>query len=90
VEQLTFGDAAAVARADPARTGYEIERELAAAGSLRVAGVDEVGRGAWAGPVVVCAVIARAGFPAPPEGLTDSKRLTARRRRSSPRCTGTT
>jgi len=80
VEQLTFGDAPAVARAGPARTGYEIERELAAAGSLRVAGVDEVGRGAWAGPVVVCAVIARAGFPAPPEGLTDSKRLTARRR----------
>jgi ribonuclease HII len=29
---------------------------------------------------VVCAVIARAGFPAPPQGLTDSKRLTARRR----------
>ena len=46
----------------------------------RVAGVDEVGRGAWAGPVVVCAVIARTGFPAPPDGLTDSKRLTARRR----------
>ncbi|MGB6570219.1 MAG: ribonuclease HII, partial [Trebonia sp.] len=61
-------------------TGYVIERELAAAGSARVAGVDEVGRGAWAGPVVVCAVIARTGFPAPPDGLTDSKRLTARRR----------
>ena len=62
------------------RTGYEIERELAAVGSARVAGVDEVGRGAWAGPVVVCAVVARAGFPAPPGGLTDSKRLTPRRR----------
>lgn len=60
--------------------GYEIERELAAAGKTRVAGVDEVGRGAWAGPVVVCAVVARAGFPDPPEGLTDSKRLTPRRR----------
>src|SRR5580704_19087464 len=80
VEQLTFGDAPAAARPEAAVTGYEIERELAAAGSARVAGVDEVGRGAWAGPVVVCAVIARAGFPAPPEGLTDSKRLTARRR----------
>jgi ribonuclease HII len=80
VEQLTFGSAPAAARPAAAVTGYEIERELAAAGSARVAGVDEVGRGAWAGPVVVCAVIARAGFPAPPEGLTDSKRLTARRR----------
>ncbi|MCW2929692.1 MAG: ribonuclease [Actinomycetia bacterium] len=59
---------------------YEIERELAAGGAARVAGVDEVGRGAWAGPVVACAVIARPGFPDWPEGLTDSKRLTARRR----------
>ena len=61
-------------------TGYEIERELAAFGATTVAGVDEVGRGAWAGPVVVCAAVARAGFPAPPGGLTDSKRLTAKRR----------
>jgi Ribonuclease HII len=37
--------------------------------------VDEVGRGAWAGPVTVCAVIVRSGFPAPPGWLTDSKRL---------------
>ena len=68
---------------------YEIERELAAGGRwacggaggvVRVAGVDEVGRGAWAGPVVACAVIARPGFPDPPAGLTDSKRLTAKRR----------
>jgi ribonuclease HII len=61
-------------------TGYEIERELDAAGRIRVAGVDEVGRGAWAGPVVVCAVVAGPGFPDPPDGLTDSKRLTPRRR----------
>lgn len=61
-------------------TGYELEREIVAAGSALIAGVDEVGRGAWAGPVVVCAAIARAGFPEPPGGLTDSKRLTAKRR----------
>ncbi|MCW2895163.1 MAG: ribonuclease [Actinomycetia bacterium] len=60
--------------------GYEIERELAASGATMIAGVDEVGRGAWAGPVFVCAAIARAGFPGPPGGLTDSKRLTAKRR----------
>jgi len=63
-----------------ASTGYEIERELAAAGMTAVAGVDEVGRGAWAGPVVVCAVVIRPGFPSPPEYLTDSKKLTRKRR----------
>lgn len=43
-----------------------------------VAGVDEVGRGPLAGPVVVGAVIldSRRSIP----GLTDSKRLSARRR----------
>jgi ribonuclease HII len=61
-------------------TCYQLEREISKAGPRLIAGVDEVGRGAWAGPVVVCAVIARAGFPAPPGGLTDSKRLTAKRR----------
>ena len=60
--------------------GYELERDIAGSRSLVIAGVDEVGRGAWAGPVVVCAAIARAGFPDPPGGLTDSKRLTAKRR----------
>ena len=39
-----------------------------------VAGVDEAGRGPWAGPVVAAAVILdRANFPA---GLNDSKKLT--------------
>jgi ribonuclease HII len=63
-------------------TGYEIERELAAHGMACVAGVDEVGRGAWAGPVIVCAAIVRTGFPEPPEALTDSKLLTAAKRAS--------
>jgi ribonuclease HII len=79
VEQLTFGDAPAVAPAAEV-TGYGIERDLAAAGAHWVAGVDEVGRGAWAGPVTVCAVIVPAGFPDPPAGLTDSKRLSPQRR----------
>jgi ribonuclease HII len=70
----------AVIRGAAAFPSYEIERELVAGRAALVAGVDEVGRGAWAGPVVACAVIARPGFPEPPEGLTDSKRLTARRR----------
>lgn len=42
-----------------------------------VCGVDEVGRGPWAGPVTACAVIFHSE---PPAGLNDSKKLTARRR----------
>lgn len=42
-----------------------------------VAGVDEVGRGPLAGPVVAAAVILRVGSP---PGLCDSKKLSARRR----------
>ncbi|HEX4832187.1 MAG TPA: ribonuclease HII [Trebonia sp.] len=64
----------------PDVAGYEIERKLAAGGATRIAGVDEVGRGAWAGPVMAGVVVVRAGFPDPPAGLTDSKRLTPRRR----------
>ena len=45
---------------------------------LRVAGVDEVGRGPLAGPVVACAVVLTEGQV--PEGLNDSKKMTARRR----------
>jgi ribonuclease HII len=51
-----------------------LEERLAAAGFSRVAGVDEVGRGALAGPLVAAAVIL------PPdahlEGLRDSKMCT--------------
>ncbi len=43
-----------------------------------VAGIDEVGRGPLAGPVVAAAVILDPAVPIP--GLADSKRLTARRR----------
>ncbi len=43
-----------------------------------VCGIDEAGRGPWAGPVVASAVILN---PAQiPEGLNDSKKLTAKRR----------
>ncbi|WP_242677450.1 ribonuclease HII [Streptomonospora litoralis] len=55
-----------------------MERELQRGGAVRVAGVDEVGRGAWAGPVVVCAAVTDGTDP--PEGLTDSKKLTPQRR----------
>lgn len=55
------------------------ERALWDAGARVVAGIDEVGRGALAGPVTVgvCAVSRCDSWP---DGLADSKRLTARRR----------
>ena len=50
---------------------------LAAQGYLRVAGIDEAGRGPLAGPVVAAAVILHQGFNAPWLGLVrDSKQLT--------------
>lgn len=49
-----------------------------AAGSLRLAGVDEVGRGPLAGPVVAAAVILPPGFPV--GDLADSKMLRPARR----------
>lgn len=55
-----------------------------------VAGMDEVGRGALAGPVTVgCAVVAASTLAVPfPEGLTDSKLLTpAARARIEPAVT---
>ncbi|MCL5048405.1 MAG: ribonuclease HII [Firmicutes bacterium] len=62
---------------------YEIEDELFAQGRSLIAGVDEVGRGSWAGPVAVGVVMANRGtiyqFP---EGITDSKLLTPSRRKT--------
>lgn len=43
-----------------------------------VVGIDEVGRGAWAGPVTVAAVILTPG--AVPNGVRDSKQLTPAKR----------
>jgi ribonuclease HII len=45
---------------------------------LMILGIDEVGRGPWAGPLVVAAVVL--SDEAPIEGLTDSKKLTKKRR----------
>lgn len=56
----------------------DMERDALARGMTRIAGVDEVGRGPLAGPVTAAAVILDPGNI--PDGLNDSKRLTARRR----------
>ena len=56
-----------------------IERELRKAVGPFIAGVDEVGRGPLAGPVVACAVIMPPDARAIP-GVDDSKRLSAEQR----------
>ncbi|MER5889923.1 ribonuclease HII [Streptomyces sp. NPDC001941] len=58
---------------------HTVERSLrATTGAKVIAGVDEVGRGAWAGPVTVCAAVT--GLRRPPAGLTDSKLISPKRR----------
>ncbi|APG48626.1 ribonuclease HII [Phaeobacter porticola] len=57
---------------------YSIEAAAHARGHIRIAGVDEVGRGPLAGPVSAAAVILNPD--AIPEGLNDSKKLSAKRR----------
>ncbi|MEX0338235.1 MAG: ribonuclease HII [Arenibacterium sp.] len=55
-----------------------LERALRERGFARIAGVDEVGRGPLAGPVVAAAVILSDANPI--AGLNDSKKLSALRR----------
>ncbi len=62
----------------PSGPDFAHERERFALGDRLVAGVDEVGRGPLAGPVLVAAVILDP--PAIPEGSDDSKVLGAARR----------
>ena len=57
---------------------FSFEQDAMARGAALVAGVDEVGRGPLAGPVTAAAVILDPTNI--PEGLNDSKKLSARRR----------
>jgi ribonuclease HII len=59
--------------------GIDYEQQAVAAGYKLIAGVDEVGRGCIAGPVVAAACILDLSKPLP-EGLNDSKKLTAETR----------
>ncbi|MDB4111644.1 ribonuclease HII [Yoonia sp.] len=57
---------------------FSFEQAALTRGFFRIAGVDEVGRGPLAGPVCAAAVILDPQNI--PDGLNDSKRLTAKRR----------
>ncbi|MBX3178526.1 MAG: ribonuclease HII [Candidatus Hydrogenedentes bacterium] len=60
----------------------EFEGEAAALGFVRVAGVDEAGRGPLAGPIVAAAVV----LAAPVTGINDSKKLTYLQREAFYEC----
>lgn len=68
---------------DSAAPDLEVERRLlqAAPGGIVIA-IDEVGRGALAGPVSLAAVALDVTSSTAPEGVRDSKALSARRRQS--------
>ncbi len=68
----------ATVRRDAGLYGYE--RALRRVGLTPVAGVDEAGRGACAGPLVAAAVVLPDGRAGQVPGLADSKLLTARAR----------
>ncbi|MGM9899699.1 MAG: ribonuclease HII [Bacilli bacterium] len=57
---------------------YQYEKKLYEEGYEYIAGIDEVGRGPLAGPVVACAVIMPKGCYI--EGVTDSKKLSHKKR----------
>ena len=58
--------------------GWKLERTARKLGYLRIAGLDEVGRGPMFGPVVAAVVILPIECRLP--GLTDSKKLTEKQR----------
>ncbi len=65
------------------RPNLDIEKEIWATGQRHVAGLDEAGRGAWAGPVVAAAVIlppSRGDLTDALAGVRDSKLLSPRQR----------
>ena len=56
-----------------------MSRVASSAKPILIAGIDEVGRGCIIGPVIAAAVILDPGHPIP--GLTDSKKLSEKKRR---------
>lgn len=60
----------------------DLEREIFASGVTVLASVDEVGRGAIAGPVTVGVIVIGAAQAEAPTGIRDSKLLTPLKRLS--------
>jgi ribonuclease HII len=67
----------------PSRPSLRYERRLQRHGISTIAGLDEVGRGAWAGPVSAAVIILPLSTPhlrSELAGVRDSKQMTARQR----------
>ena len=64
----------------PAEPTLDVEQELFASGSTLIIGIDEVGRGAMAGPVMVGVCALRPGKTDFPAGLRDSKLVSEKKR----------
>ncbi len=67
-----------MARGDSKRPDFSFELAAKAQGFSRVCGIDEAGRGPWAGPVVAAAVVLDPQNI--PSGLDDSKKLKESKR----------
>ena len=75
-----FAAGVGMRQAKSMRPDYSFESAAQSRGFLHIAGVDEVGRGSLAGPVVAAAVILD---PARiPDGLNDSKKISAKKRQA--------
>lgn len=69
-----------IGKGTPSKPTFIVEQALRQKGFKFIAGVDEVGRGAFAGPLVAAAVILPVNF-LPPDDFADSKKLRPSRRR---------
>src|SRR6478735_6162949 len=70
-----------VSRPPSTKPSLRVERALQRSGHRLLAGMDEVGRGALAGPVSVGVVVIDDTVRSAPVGVKDSKLLTERARR---------
>ncbi len=59
---------------------FDLEQKLYKKGYQYIAGIDEAGRGSWAGPIVAAAVILSPNFPRLKYLLYDSKQLSVKQR----------
>jgi len=73
--ETTGATSKSAARRRAPRPGSKRERSLFESGFRLIAGVDEVGRGAWAGPLSVGIAVLRAPVARMPKGLRDSKQI---------------
>ena len=58
---------------------FTFEKRLRRRGFLQIAGIDEVGRGSWAGPLIAAGVVLPNNFTIP-KGFSESKSISSQKR----------